>query len=248
MPTTVDLSHWPILLLGGLAVFTGSLTQASTGLGLGMIAAPILLLIDPRLVPGPLLALAFIVSLLIAFRERRSIDLRGLTYAVAGRVPGTVLAGLTISLLPLATYSLLFGALVLAAVLLCATGLRVRPTPGNLLTAGFASGFMGTLTSIGAPPLAIAYQHGAAASIRSTMAAYFALGSAFSLIVLAFFGRFSVGEVFAGAVFVPPLVAGFWASGRVVPHMNQRRARLAVLWLSGLSAALLIVRTLFFPV
>lgn len=246
MLAALDLAHWPALLLGALAVFAGSLVQASTGLGLGMIAAPILLLIDPRLVPGPLLVLALQVSLLIAWRERQSIDRRGLAFAMAGRVPGTVFAGFTISLLPLATYDLVFGALVLVAVLLSASGWRVQATPGNLLTAGFASGYMGTLTSIGAPPLALAYQHGAAASIRATMAAYFVLGSAFSLLVLALFGRFSAGEALAGAIFVPPLLAGFWLSGRVVPRISNRRARQAVLSLSGLSAALLIGKTLLF--
>lgn len=244
MYLALDLAHWPALLLGAVAVFTGSLIQGSTGLGLGMIAAPALLLIDPRLVPGPLLVLALQVSLLIAWRERRSIDRSGLLFALAGRVPGSVLAGLTISLLPLATYNLVFGALVLAAVLLSASGWRVQPSPTRLLIAGFASGYMGTLTSIGAPPLALAYQHGAAASIRATMAAFFVLGAGFSLLVLAIFGRFSVAEVLAGAIFVPPLVAGFWLSGHVLPRVSNRRARQAVLGLSGLSAVLLIGKTL----
>lgn len=244
MLAAVDFANWPVLLLGALAVFTGSLIQASTGLGLGMVAAPILLLIDPRLVPGPLLVLAFVVSSLIALREWRCIDRKGLSFALAGRVPGSVLAGLTISLLPLSTYNLLFGLLVLGAVLLSATGWRVLPTPRNLLTAGLASGYMGTLTSIGAPPLALAYQHDNAASMRATMAAYFVIGSAVSIAVLAMFGRFAAEQVLASAIFLPPLVAGFWVSGQVLPRMNNRRARYAVLWLSGLSAAMLIIKSL----
>jgi uncharacterized protein len=241
-------THWPLLLLGSLAVFGGSALQASTGLGLGMVAAPALLLIDPGLVPGPLLVLAFLVSLLIAIRDRRAIDRRGLSFALAGRIPGTVLAGMTISMLPLATYSLVFGSLVLAAVLLSVSGWRVLPTPRNLLTAGFASGYMGTLTSIGAPPLALAYQHDSAASMRATMAAYFVIGSAFSLLVLALFGKFAIEEVVAGTIFVPPLLAGFWISGQLVRRMNDQRARAAVLWLSGLSSLALIVKTLVFQV
>lgn len=240
----LDFANWPVMLLGALAVFAGSLIQASTGLGLGMIAAPILLLIDPRLVPGPLLVLAFVVSLLIAVREWRSIDRKGLSFALVGRIPGSVLAGLTISLVPLSTYSLLFGLLVLGAVLLSASGWRVLPTPRNLLTAGLASGYMGTLTSIGAPPLALAYQHGTASAMRATMAAYFVIGSAVSIAVLAMFGRFATEQALASAIFLPPLVAGFWVSGHVVPRMNNRRARYAVLWLSGLSAAMLVIKSL----
>lgn len=226
-------------------MFAGALIQASTGLGLGMIAAPILLLIDPNLVPGPLLVLALMISLLIATRERRHIDRKGLGFALAGRIPGTVLAGFTISLLPTSTYGLLFGAMVLAGVALSTTGWRVQPTAGNLLTAGFASGYMGTLTSIGAPPLALAYQHGSASSIRATMAAYFVIGSAFSILVLAIFQRFTVQQALASVVFMPPLIAGFWVSGRVVAHMNNERTRLAVLWLSAITAVMLIAKSVW---
>lgn len=241
---TLDLLNWPMLLLGALAVFAGSVIQASTGLGLGMVAAPILLLIDASLVPGPLLVLSLVISLLIAIREWRAIDGKGLSFALAGRIPGTVLAGLTLSLIPLAAYNFLFGTLVLLAVLLSTSGWRVLPTPRNLLTAGFTSGYMGTLTSIGAPPLALAYQHGAAAAIRATMAAYFVVGSAFSLVVLALFGQFALEQALASVTFAPPLMAGFWASRHVIPRMNNVIARRAVLWLSGVSAAMLIVKSL----
>lgn len=244
MLTAFDFANWPVLMLGALAVFAGSLVQASTGLGLGMVAAPILLLIDARLVPGPLLVLALVISSLIAIREWRSIDRKGLSLAVAGRIPGTVLAGLTISLMPLHTYCLLFGVIVLGAVLLSTTGWRVLPTPQNLLTAGFTSGFMGTLTSIGAPPLALAYQHGDASAMRATMAAFFVIGSAFSIVVLALFGQFETEQALASLIFIPPLIAGFWVSGHVVPRMNNRRARHAVLWLSGISAVTLIIKAL----
>lgn len=243
MLAAVDFANWPILLLGALAVFVGSLIQASTGLGLGMIAAPILLLIDPRLVPGPLLVLALVVSVLIAVREWRWIDCSGLSFALAGRIPGSVLAGLTISLIPLSTYSLLFGVMVLGAVMFSTTGWRVLPTRRNLLTAGFTSGYMGTLTSIGAPPLALVYQHGTASSIRATMAAYFVIGSAFSITVLASFDRFSAEQALASVVFIPPLIAGFWVSGHVVARMDSRRVRYAVLWVSGLSAVMLIIKS-----
>lgn len=244
MLTAVDFAHWPVLLLGALAVFAGSLVQASTGLGLGMVAAPILLLIDPRLVPGPLLVLALVISLLVTIREWRGIDRKGLSFALAGRIPGSVLAGLTISAVPLSTYNLLFGVLVLGAVLLSATGWRVLPTPRNLLTAGFTSGYMGTLTSIGAPPLALAYQHSVASSMRATLAAYFAIGSAFSITVLAMFGQFAAEQALASVMFIPPLIAGFWASGHVVPRMNNKLARYAVLSLSGMSALMLIIKSL----
>ena len=208
-----------------------------------MIAAPILLMIDPNLVPGPLLVLAFVISALMTHREWRSVDRKSLVTALCGRAPGTIIAGLTISLIPNSIFELVFGGLVLVAVLLSVGGWRVAPTTHNLLAAGFVSGYMGTITSVGAPPIALAYQRNTPAELRSTMAAFFLVGSAFSLITLAYFGRFSIRQMIASAIFLPPLVIGFWASGFAVAYINKRIARLSVLLLSGISAIVLIVKS-----
>lgn len=234
--------HWPALLFGALAVLAGAFVQGSTGIGLGMIAGPILLIINPFLVPGPLLVLAFVLASLVSAREWRSIDRKGLAIALAGRLPGSLLAGLTMSLIPLPAYELLFGLLVLGGVLFSLTGWRVLPTMRNLFTAGLASGYMGTLTSIGAPPMALAYQHGTPATIRSTMSAFFVVGSAFSIAVLTSFGRFAATQVLASLIFIPPLVAGFWVSHFVVPRMSAKLIRYSVLGLSGASSVVLITK------
>ena len=239
-----SLTLSPALLLAGLAVLTGALMQGSTGIGLGMVAAPVLLMIDPLFVPGPLLVLGVVLCVLISVREWRSIDRKGLSIALLGRMAGSILAGATLSLIPLAGYDLLFGLLVLGAVLLSNTGWRVRPTARNVLTAGAASGFMGTLTSIGAPPMALVYQHGAPATIRATMGAYFALGASFSLAVLATVGKFGDAQILASLLFIPPLLAGFWVSNRIIPYMNPSRSRRAVLGVAGASAVVLIVKAL----
>tara|TARA_B100001939_G_scaffold347890_1_gene371161 strand:+ start:2373 stop:3131 length:759 start_codon:yes stop_codon:yes gene_type:complete len=241
-----DIIHqlpWSSLLLGVVAVFAGSVIQGATGLGLGMVAAPVLMIIDPVFVPGPLLMLAMLVSFLMAVRERHHIDHKGLALALSGRIPGTILAALTISAIPLALYGLIFGLMVLAAVLLSISRWKFKTSPSNLFTAGLASGYMGTLTSIGAPPIALAYQHDTAAVIRSTLAAFFLVGSAFSILTLVWFGGFSLNHLLVSAVFVPPLLVGFRVSSWMVSRMNSRMVRLSVLGLSGLSALILIIRS-----
>lgn len=236
--------HWSMFLLAIAAVLVGAIIQGSTGLGLGMVAAPIMLIIDPVFVPGPLLMLAMMVSLLIALREWKSIDVNGLFMALGGRVPGTILAALTFSLIPLALYGLIFGIMVLAAVGLSATRWQFVASNRNLVVAGFASGFMGTLTSIGAPPMALVYQNEAADVIRSTMAAFFTLGCAFSIGMLVYFGGFSVDHLYVSVVFIPPLLIGFRISNMVVARLNSRTVRLSLLALSGISSVILIVRSL----
>lgn len=236
--------HWSALFLAGLTVFAGAVVQGSTGAGLGMVAAPILLMIDPLFVPGPLLALGVLLCVMICAREWRSIDRKGLSIALIGRIAGSVLAGLTFSLLSMAGYDLLFGTLVLGAVLLSNIGWRARPTAGNLLTAGTASGFMGTLTTVGSLPIVLVYQHDAPATIRSTIAAFLALGASVSLAVLAIVGKFGSAQILTSLLFLPPMAAGFWISNHIIPHMNHTRARRAVLAVAGASAIVLIGKAL----
>jgi hypothetical protein len=56
----------PIKLLAACAAVTiGSTVQGSVGLGLGLVAAPILALIDPMLIPGPILLCGLVLTLLM---------------------------------------------------------------------------------------------------------------------------------------------------------------------------------------
>ncbi len=238
-------TEWDMLLIGSLAVLVGSIVQGASGLGLGMVAAPVLILIDPRFVPGPLLMLSFAVSSMMVWREYRRVDLRGLCFALTGRIPGNLLAGMTIAMVPQSVYGIVFGTLVLAAVALTSSGLKFMPTPRNLFSAGVASGYMGTLTSVGAPPIALAYQHGTAPTIRATLAAFFMISSALSILTLHYFGRFDYDESVFSLLFVVPLALGFWISNSLVRLMKECHVRYAILGLSGVSSIILILRSTY---
>ena len=60
--------------------------QASVGIGLSLIAAPVLMLIDRALVPGPLLTSSIVLGVLMALRDRDAIDTYHLRFALLGRV------------------------------------------------------------------------------------------------------------------------------------------------------------------
>ena len=62
-----------VLLAFGIAV-SGAVLQGSVGFGLGLVGVPLLVLIDPVFVPGPLLLGAFLLNLLISLREQTAID------------------------------------------------------------------------------------------------------------------------------------------------------------------------------
>lgn len=94
-----------------------------------------------------------------------------------------------------ATYDIAFGSLILiAAIVSLRHGRIFRTTPATLLGAGFASGFMGTLTAVGGPPMALVYQNSDGPTVRSTLNTYFAAGALVSIGVLGAVGQFGTRE------------------------------------------------------
>ncbi|MBL4801096.1 MAG: sulfite exporter TauE/SafE family protein [Emcibacter sp.] len=227
-----------------LIIFIAAVIKGSTGFGFGMVAAPAMMIIDPILVPGPLLVLAMLTSFLIALREWRNVDVKGLFVAFSGRVPGTVLAVLTVSAIPLTLYGIIFGVLIFTSVLLSMTRWRFTSSNRNLFIAGLSSGFMGTITSIGAPPIALVYQHKTASVIRSTLAVFFLLGTIFSIIMLFIFDRFSMDHIYISTLFIPPLLLGFKLSNVIISRLNAKIVRFTILAMCGLSSLALIFRSI----
>ena len=53
---------WPDILIASATVFVGSTLQGSVGFGLGLLASPILILIDARFVPAPILLSTLVLT------------------------------------------------------------------------------------------------------------------------------------------------------------------------------------------
>lgn len=233
----------PVILfaIAGIVIFLGSMVQGTVGLGMNLIATPLLALLAPELVPVPLLAAALALSVLAAWRESGHIDWRGALFAIAGRAPGTVIGVLVVALLPPRAFSTAVGALVLACLVLSMLSWHPAPTPKALLTAGFAGGVLGTSSSIGGPPVALLYQHEQGPTIRATLATYMAFGSLLSLIALGLGGQIGPTQLWASLVLLPFMVAGFAMSGPLRRFLDAGWIRPCVLALAGGSALLLIV-------
>jgi uncharacterized membrane protein YfcA len=178
----------------------------------------------------------------MAYRERRAIDVRGLKAALLGRVAGTPPAAASVGLLSSAAFDLLFGALVLAAVVLSLIHRKVQPTPRAVFVASVAAGFMGTVSSIGGPPLALVYQNAEGPRLRATLAGLFLMGCLISLVGLAAVGRLGVEEFVRGAVLLPGVPIGLLASGRLVRVLDRSETRPFVLALSSAAAVVVLVR------
>lgn len=223
-----------------LVVMIGACLQGAGGIGFGMFVGPVLAIGHPDLVPGPVLLLAGLLSTMSAAREFRAIDFPVLGYSLAGRLPASIAGGMLFALLPVRSMSIVFAMLILGAVGLSLRGWHVRASPKNLVLAGAVSGFMGTITSVGAPPMAIAYQDFQPPKLRATIGAFFVVGAVGSLAVLQVVGRFGTREALLGLSLVPPMMLGFAVSNLIVPHIDRARTRIALLVMSGIAAVALL--------
>jgi uncharacterized protein len=240
-----DLTRlWLPALAANAAVAFGATVQGAVGFGMALVAAPLLVLIHPELVPGPLLINGLALTLLVARRERDSIDLFGVKWALVGRVPGVVLGALALATIPVKGLMLLDGLVVLACVALGASQARLSPTPRILLGAGLISGVFGTIASIGGPPLALVYQNEPGPKLRGTLAGYFIVGALMSLAALIVVGRYGVDELAWTLLLLPGTVLGFAGSNRLTGWVDAGRTRRAVLAVTTAAGVAAVLRSL----
>jgi uncharacterized protein len=238
---------WPdpaVALLVASIAAVGAVVQGSIGFGFAVFAAPLVTLVDPRIVPGPMLLAAFVLTALLTLRERGAIDLIGLKWALVGRVPGVAAGVAVLAVTPPGALVVLFGALVVIGTLMTARGPALEPSAKTLLVAGLLSGFMGTAASVGGPPIALVYQREAGTRLRSTLNGYFLAGTVMSLAALWIVGRLGRAELTWAIVLVPGVVVGFFCSYPAVRWLDSKRRglRTALLVFSAASGVVVVAR------
>jgi uncharacterized membrane protein YfcA len=229
-------------VLAVLVVAMGTAVQASIGFGLAMIAAPLLMLIEPAFVPGAMVAVALLLSLWMMWDDRHAIDMSTFNAAVAGRLLGTPPAALLLGTASAATFDLVFGTLVLLAVVLSLIHTTLKPTPWTVFFATTASGFMGTISGIGGPPLALVYQNATGPHLRANLAVLFVLGTTISLIALIWIGRFGVVDVWYTLLLLVGVVIGVLCREPIKRRLDKAAARPWLLGLCAVSAVAVLAR------
>lgn len=218
--------------------------QGLVGLGLALVAAPVVTLLEPRLMPELMLWLGLMMPFVTLAREHHDIDWRGLGWSLPTRVLGTVVGVLLVAAVSPAGLGIAVGTMVLLSVVLTVRHLEIPVNVVTLSSAGFVSGVTGTATAIGGPPMAIVYQHRPPHQIRSTLGVFFIVGAGMSLAGLGLAGELDRSSFFLALLMVPSLVAGFVVSRVVGRRIPVHRIRLGVLLVSAASAVVVLVRSL----
>lgn len=226
-----------------LIVLIGSATQASIGVGLGLLAAPTLTLIDPGFIPGAIALSVVPLTVGMAWREREHID-PTIYQAVGGRIVGIVIGAWTVSRAGQGAIAIVIGVSVLLAVIGSASGVHFATSRRNLLIAGTTSGFTGTVAGIGGPPMALTYQHADPRTLRASLAIFNTIGSLFIIPSLVIADVINGREVALGLLLVPGVVAGLWLGRIGVARIPAHRVRPFVLAACATSAVVLLAEQL----
>lgn len=229
------------LVLVNLILLIGACLQGLLGFGLGFFSAPLLFLLAPQYVPGPMILNALLLTLLMSIRNHRALEWRQTGFALTGGSIGVLAAAVLMSSLAVSQYRMLFGALMIIAVLLSVIGAHPKLNPRNNLIAGMLSGFMGTTTSAGGAPMGLLYQHAPPQLRNAHLSMFFLYINIFGMIVLWLSGMSGWADIWLFVQSIPALLIGWGLSDLVGRRINARRLRqmiLTVAFASGLMSLL----------
>lgn len=227
------------LIIAMLLIFTGAFIQSATGFGLAVVASPLLIHLSPEYIPGPIIIVGLFLALINAVKYRATISIGGLKTAIIGRIPGSIAGGALLYYIDIAQLSLLLGTVVLLAVLISLLPIKLQPTPNRLFFAGFLSGFLGTSSGIGGPPMALLLQHQQANFIRANLAAFFVVSGVMSLLVQIPIGYMGLKHFYLALPLLPAGYLGYRVAMLFIDKLSQkmvRRTSLVLCLISGIAA------------
>lgn len=231
------------LALASLVVFLGALTQSLIGFGLAVVASPLLYIVDPQLVPAPVIAMGFSIALLTLVRERGHLEFNGLQYALLGRVPGGFIGASLLLFAPQPILGLSIAAIVTVAVILSLYKFSLPVNKKTLFGAGVVSGIFGNIAAIGGPPMAILLAGKDASQFRAALSAFFIFSSMIALIILAITGLLELKHLWLSLMLLPSVIVGYLVAGRLVGRVDKEKTKMATLVLCSISALVLTVKS-----
>lgn len=227
------------------AVFVvAALVQAVTGVGYALLAAPILLMVAPSLVPVPLLLTGLVILTSVVIRDHDSIDLRALAGALIASFPGAAVGVGAMEFCPSRVVTLVTSGAITVLAGLALVGRTIRTTRWSMAGAGFCAGAMGSIAGMSGPPMALVYRPRNAVILRTNLSLSFLVMGLFSIGLLYAGGLGTLHSLVTAARYLPAVAVGLIAARVLSRYMRGSVISRAVLWIALLSGASLLVRTL----
>ena len=234
----------PWLLCAG-AVILGTMFQKLSGAGFGMITAPTMTLVAPTRVPGTILLVGFLVGVGSVLSSRDAVAGHDLPFGFLGGTVGAVIAAATAKVVVgTDALSMVVAFVVLLAVALTLAGISLPITSWTLFGAGTVGGIMGTLTGVGARPMAILYSSVDARRSAATQNAFYGFGMVVSIIALALTGLIRTPQVAFAASLAPLVPLTLYAVRPLATRFERGVIKPWALGLASFSAIVLLAKSL----
>ncbi|CAM3552398.1 MULTISPECIES: sulfite exporter TauE/SafE family protein [Halomonas] len=219
----------------------GAFVQRATGFGLAVVGAPLLLMLEPRLVPVTLVLFGLTVSLMMVRHYWHEVRLDAIGMALVGRLPGNALGVWLLLVAPMVILEKLIAVIVLFTVLVTVCRFQLPVNRITLFGAGVLSGIFGTVAAIGGPPIVL-LMHGLPVDrMRGNLAAFFILTSTLTLITLALANQIQLWHFQMALTFLPAVLIGNALAGALAHRLDRRLLQRASLTLCTLAAIGLLV-------
>src|SRR5690554_4862782 len=228
----------PVWLGCAATLALGAFVQRATGFGLAVVGAPLLLMLEPRLVPVVLVLFGFTVALATLRHYWREVRLAEIGTALVGRIPGNALGLWLLMAAPMAVLEKLIAGSVLFAVAVTLFRFRLPVNRSTLFGAGVFSGIFGTIAALSGPPMVLLLHGFSPGRLRGTLSAFFVVTA---LMTLGLGGLLSAWHFGMALTFAPGVLAGSWLAGRVAHRLDRRLLQGASLALCTLAALGLLV-------
>ncbi|MDC8829701.1 sulfite exporter TauE/SafE family protein [Alteromonas gilva] len=224
-----------------LVLIIGSCLQSVIGFGLGLLGAPLIYLLMPELVPGPMILNALLLTTLLAVKHQYDIDLKQTGFSILGGTAGVLVAGSVLLYIDAHQYQMLLGICIIAAVILSLVGVTPRISVLSNLIAAMISGFMGTTTSAGGAPMGLLYQAENKDKIKANLSVFFVYINMFGIAVLWFTGAAGHEDLERFLTCIPAILIGWFLSFFVNRRIDEMFVRKLILAVAAFAGTALIV-------
>ena len=238
-----DLTLLEVIFIAVL-LFVSSAVQGVLGFGFAVIASPIIVQINPNLVPQLLALLGLPIALRVFFREKESVDLSKVKPLIVGRLVGGPIGLLLLLNLSEKYLSIAVGVIVLVAGLGSFFGWVINRNNINSFLAGTFSGIFGMVAAVGGPPVALLYRNTKSEEFRPSLNSVFSIGILITLSLLVLSGNLFMDHLLLFVLFLPFVLIGVRVSSSIFSKFSDSFIATSVTYFSVLSGLYVILRNL----
>lgn len=229
---------WLVFILAGaLIVMSAGIVKGAMGVGMGMLAVPMLSLFVPPSQAIGLMVVPVLWSNVVQTVERGSplYSVKRFRWLIVSQLVSVVLTVRLTSSLSAEQMNVMFACAILVSVLLMATRPNVRIAPryetAASMLAGVTAGVMGGVSSLTSPVL-ITYLM--ALNLKreefiGSISVIYLFGSVFMYAAMIWFGRFGAFELAVSCATVLPMLLGLMLGKKIRSRLSEKLFRLLLL-------------------